>query len=441
MVTAVVLPKQGQSVESAVLVKWHKREGDPISENEVLCEVETDKAVFEVPSPAAGNVLALFFREGDEIPVLTVIAAVGQPGEAISHLRPGTDAQPQSAQDRQRVDEQPTTESLKISPRARKLAQHMGIELSAIQGTGPGSRIIERDIRAALVVQPKMTPLARSMVASGDFASPDQGTGWRGRITSRDLQPIGSTPPEQAEPIASGPGLLTSADAEIIPLTGTRKVIATRMLQSAQTTAQLTLNTFGDARALLDYRKRLKASPAELGLQDVTLNDLLLFLVSRTLLNFPELNSWYAEGKLTRFKAIHLGFAVDTPRGLVVPVLRNAHTLSLKTLAQEAHRLAAQCLDGKIAPNDLRDGTFTVTNLGHLGIESFTPILNPPQVGILGVGGISLRPVQVDEEVVSYPHLGLSLTVDHQVVDGAPAARFLQSLTRNIAYLDLLLGV
>jgi pyruvate dehydrogenase E2 component (dihydrolipoamide acetyltransferase) len=229
-------------------------------------------------------------------------------------------------------------------------------------------------------------------------------------------------------------------EIEIIPVQGIRKVIANRMLESLQTTAQLTLNSSADARALQAYRQRLKTSSEELGLQTVTVNDLLLFAVSRLLPRYPALNALFTGQEIHRYRAVHLGVAVDTPRGLMVPTIRRANSLSLKQLADESKRLANACLDGKIAPDELTGGTFTVTNLGNLGIESFTPVLNPPQVAILGVGGISLKPVQIDAEVKFIPHIGLSLTINHQVVDGAPAARFLQALATGLAQFELLLA-
>jgi pyruvate dehydrogenase E2 component (dihydrolipoamide acetyltransferase) len=213
------------------------------------------------------------------------------------------------------------------------------------------------------------------------------------------------------------------------------------MLLSLQTTAQLTLNASADARALLAYRKRLKDSSELLGLRDVTIGDLVLYAVSRTLPDFPDLNALFNGNSISVFKHVHLALAVDTSRGLVVPVIRQANTISLKKISLEAKRLAIACQDGRIAPDELTGGTFTVTNLGTFGIESFTPILNPPQVAILGVGNINLKPVNVNGEVQFIPHIGLSLTINHQVVDGAPGARFLQALSNNLTDLELMLAL
>ena len=200
------------------------------------------------------------------------------------------------------------------------------------------------------------------------------------------------------------------------------------------------MNASADARALLSLRARLKKSDESLGLRDLTINDLLMFAVARTLKAFPQLNATFDDEIIYQHQAVHLGMAVDTAKGLLAPVIRDASALSLRELAATARRMADACRDGKILPDELTGGTFTVTNLGGFGIESFTPILNPPQVAILGVGNINPKPVQAEDSVAFVPHIGLSLTVNHQIVDGAPAARFLAQLRKNIADIELLLA-
>ena len=454
MATAVVMPKQGQSVESCIIVEWKKRPGETIAEGDILCEVETDKAVLEVPSPIGGTLLAQFFPAGEDVPVLTPIAAVGEAGEEIDALRPASAPAPPPALAPTPISQiagssakgeaavSPSDARVGISPRARNLAERRGVAVDALQGSGPGGRIIERDVQAALVDQPRVSPVAKAMVASGDFALPDQGSGPGGRIMARDL----------ATPSLSAPSLATPASGEerdSSPLRGTRKVIAERLRTSLQSTAQLTLHTSADARALLALRKRFKESDSALGLQGVTVNDLVLYAVTRILPQHPLLNATLTENTISRYRAIHLGFAVDTPRGLLVPVIREADKLPLRGLAQESKRLAGAIQAGTITPDEMTGGTFTVTNLGNLGIEQFTPILNVPQVAILGVGSVNLKPVPGNGDfggdlvgnVEFVPHVALSLTIDHQVVDGAPAARFLQALSAGIKDLDLLLAL
>ncbi len=440
MAVAVVMPKQGQSVESCIIASWKKQPGDTVAEGETLCEVETDKALLEVESQAAGILLEHFFRIGDDVPVLTPIAAIGQPGDDIASLRPYGTQNHQNQPETKIADTQPVQSEIPvihdapiaISPRARNLAELKQIDVSIINGSGPEGRIIERDVLNAAATKPRITPLAQSMVKSGDFMLPEEGrSDVSGRITAKDLDPVDSKPQPSK----------TTDDITVIPLKGTRKIIASRMLASLQTTAQLTLNITADARALLAYRKRCKASPDSLGLQNVTINDFVMYAVSRTLPQFADLNALFVDETIYQHQRVHLGFAVDTPRGLVVPAIRNADTLSLKALSAEAGRLADACIEGRVQPDELNGGTFTVSNLGSFGIESFTPVLNPPQVAILGVGNINLKPVEVDGAVAFIPHIGLSLTINHQVVDGAPAARFLQALTHNLAEFELLLAL
>lgn len=220
-------------------------------------------------------------------------------------------------------------------------------------------------------------------------------------------------------------------EVEVIPLKGVRKVIAKRMLESLQTTAQLTLFASAEASALLTYRKLLKQSAEGLGAQGISINDLILFAVSRIVPQFPEMNALFENDAIFRHKNVHLGFAVDTPRGLLVPVVRQANRLSLKQLSDEVRHLATAALDGSITADEMRGGTFTVTNLGSLGIESFTPVLNLPQVAVLGVGTVDLKPIEGKCKVEFRPHIGLSLTINHQVVDGGPAARFLRALAQE----------
>jgi len=221
---------------------------------------------------------------------------------------------------------------------------------------------------------------------------------------------------------------------------GIRKIISDRMHQSLAETAQFTLNASAPAQRLQDIRSRIKNSDEALGLSKITVNDLILFAVSRVLPQFPYMNARKTGDILKTYSSIHLGVAVDTPRGLMVPVIRNANLLSLGQISQEAKRLVAACQSGTVRRDELSLSTFTVTNLGSFGITGFTPVLNFPEVAILGVCNIELKPVPSDHSPFRIePHIGLSLTIDHQVVDGAPAARFLKALCEALADIDLLL--
>lgn len=391
MAERVILPRQGQSVETCLVLSWKKKEGDPVSEGEVLVEVETDKAVFEVESTAEGTLLKILHQEGDLVPVLSALAVVGKPGEDITSLPDTAQPQPKAAAD---------TQKIAISPRARRKAAKRGLIPAQIlaalpegRGSGPRGRILERDV--------------------------DQAAG------------AAETPPMAAD--FPGP-------VQEVPVRGIRKLIAERMLSSLQGSAQYTLHSSACAEALLAYRQKLKSSSKELDLQAITINDLLNYAVTRVLLRFPAVNSHFVGDKSLLFERVHLAVAVDTPRGLMVPVIRNASMLSLKQMTAEAARLRKACLEGSVTPEELNGGTFTVSNMGTLGIEEFTPVLNPPQVAILGVGSVQLKPVQREGEVVFERTMSLSLTANHQILDGAPAAGFLRELCRALESFELLLA-
>jgi len=405
MAIVVLMPKQGQSVESCLIIKWIKKEGDKIKAEEPICEVETDKAVFEVEAPEAGTILKTFYKEGDDVPVLNTIAIIGKPGEKIDHLIPKKTV---SVSKEEYVEKQKAItpdESVKkirpslgaglipISPLARRFAEKKGIDFSKLIGSGPGGRIIKKDIEKALS---ESEPLILSTVSENIF----------------------------------GP-------VKEISVEGVRKIISERMLKSLQSTAQLTLNTSADASNLLACRESLKSNPQIKELSKININDFLLYIVANILPKFKNMNAHFLKDKILEFEHVHLGFAVDSPRGLMVPIIHNAHLLSLEEISQEARRLNTACQGETILPDELNGGTFTVTNLGTMGVESFTPILNIPQVAILGVCSISLKPIMKENKVQFIPHIGLSLTFDHRAVDGAQAARFLQELCKIIANFDL----
>ena len=405
MAIAVLMPKQGQSVESCLMIKWNKKVGDKVKAEDPICEVETDKAVFEVEAPEAGTMLKIFYKEGDDVPVLNTIAIIGQPGEKIDHLIPKKTvsvSKEEYVENQKAItpDKSPkkTKSSFRdglipISPLARRLAEKKGIDFSKLVGSGPGGRIIKKDIEKALS---EGTPLIPSTVRKNIF----------------------------------GP-------LKEIPVEGVRKIISERMFISLQSTAQLTLNTSANASNLLACRKSLKSDPQMKGLSKININDFLLYIVAHILPKFKNMNAHFLKDKILEFEQVHLGFAVDSPRGLMVPVIHNAHLLSLKEISKEARRLNTACQEETILPDELNGGTFTVTNLGTMGIESFTPILNVPQVAILGICSISLKPIMKDNEIKFIPHIGLSLTFDHRAVDGAPVAKFLQELNRLIANFNL----
>ena len=444
MATIVVMPQLGNSVESCIIVEWMIAEGDTVSVDQTLASIETDKSTMEVPSTAEGTVLKLLWEEGDEVPVKDPLIIVGEPGEDISGLVPGGDAAPAEADaPAEQVAAAPeagapafATERATgaVSPRARALAASNGVDASAItEGSGPHGRVIERDVAAAIAAGPVLTSAAR---AAGVSAA--EGTGIGGRVSVADAGRTAEAAPATAvvAPAAAAadfPGASTSA-----PLKGVRKVVAKRMMESLTSTAQLTLNTTANAAGILAMRKKVKNADEALGLNKITLNDLVCFAVSRTLLKYPVFNAHLEDGVLTEFEQVHLGFACDTPRGLLVPVIRSAQSLGLKAFSDEAKRLAGGAIDGTLPPDYLGGGTFTVSNIGSFGIETFTPVINLPQTAILGVGAITPRPALAPDGAVGVEQrLNLSLTIDHQVIDGADGARFLRDLVAAIENIDV----
>ena len=443
MATIVVMPQLGNSVESCIIVEWMIAEGDTVAVDQTLASIETDKSTMEVPSTAEGTVLKLLWEEGDEVPVKDPLIIVGEPGEDISGLVPGGDGAPaeadapaeQAAAPERAAAPAFATERATgaVSPRARALAASNGVDASSIsEGSGPHGRVIERDVAAAIAAGPVLTSAAR---AAGVSAA--EGTGIGGRVSVADAGRTAEVAPAAAvaAPAAAAdfPGASTSA-----PLKGVRKVVAKRMMESLTSTAQLTLNTTANAAGILAMRKKVKNADESLGLNKITLNDLVCFAVSRTLLKYPVFNAHLEDGVLTQFEQVHLGFACDTPRGLLVPVIRSAQSLGLKAFSDEAKRLAGGAIDGSLSPDFLSGGTFTVSNIGSFGIETFTPVINLPQTAILGVGAITPRPTMAADGTIGVEQrINLSLTIDHQVIDGADGARFLRDLVAAIENIDV----
>ncbi len=391
---AVIMPKAGITVESCIIGEWLKKIGDQVKTGDILFTYETDKASFECESTADGELLAIFYDEGEEVPCMENVCAVGPHGEPTDCLKPGAaPAAAVVAEVAPAAAEAPAAQIVAgapVSPRAAKLAKAAGVDASLAAGTGPNGRIIERDVQ--------------KLIAQG----------------------VPAAVPAAAAPVCDGPAY------EDVKFSGIRRAISKSMSTSLHTMAQLTHNTSFDATAILNYRKALKAAGGEYA--GITLGDIVLYAVSRTLLNYPDLNAnMLDDNSIRRFKHVNLGVAVDTPRGLMVPTIVNADQLSLLEISKAVKELAAQCRDGAINPDKLSGGSFTVSNLGNMGVESFTPVINPPQTGILGVCGTVDRVRKgPDGSIQIYPAMGLSLTYDHRAVDGTPAAKFQKELGSNL---------
>ena len=434
MATAVIMPRQGQSVESCIITEWAKKKGDTVAVGDVLFSYETDKSSFDEKSEVAGTLLEVLAVEGDDVPCLEVVCIIGEAGEDISALIPKkeseaapTEAAP-AAEAAAPVKEEaaaPAAEStavsgdiLRISPRAKNLALKAGADLSKAVPTGPMGRIIERDVNALLDAGKTTTTEAVERFLAGE------------RVEVAEAAP--EAPAAPAAPTAPTTGGYTD-----VKITNIRKVIAKSMHASLSNMAQLTLNASFNASEVMAFRKNLKANGEALGMGNITLNDIVLYAAAKTLKNHKDLNAHWLDDVVRIFDNVNLGIAVDTERGLMVPTLMAADTMSLSELSANAKSLIKETQGGSISPDKLSGGTFTVTNLGSLGVESFTPVINPPQVAILGVCAITQR---VNDEGDVYPAMGLSLTFDHRALDGAPAARFLKELCNNLEHFSLLLA-
>ena len=443
MAANVIMPRQGQSVESCIITKWHKHPGETVAVGDVLFAYETDKAAFEESAKVAGTLLAAFFQEGDDVPCLTNVCVIGNPGEDFSQFDPkggapaaeapvkAAEPAPAAPQAAAAAAAAPVDGDLKISPRARVLAESHFADLSKVSASGPDGRVIAQDVQALLDAGKEVTP-----AASGAYAGGASGTGLGGRVSLKDLE----APAAKAEAPAAPAPEAAYVDE---PLTNMRKVIAKAMIQSLSSMAQLTHTLSFDCTEIQSLRKLYKEQGEALGLTGVSLGDMVLFAVARTLAK-PEhraLNANLIDGTTMRyFKGVNLGFACDTERGLMVPVIHGADKMSLLQISTAVKELAKACRAGTINPDLLKGGSFTVTNLGALGIESFTPIINPPQTGILGVDAIIPRVREVNGKVEVFQAMGLSLTYDHRAIDGMPASKFLADLKNNLENFLLLLA-
>lgn len=488
MAVKIVMPKQGNSVESCVIDEWKKKEGDTVAVGDIICEAETDKSTIEVESTADGTVLKILYKEGDDVPVMLPIMIVGNPGEDISALLSESDPKASDAgSDKEPVaaaaveaavssqaeqvssavsskDSSPAVQAqaasasvaraesgagfvaqetagkngfVAVSPRARALAAKGGIDAAAVAPTGPKGRVIERDVKGALEGRQPLTPAAlAALAADGGAVAPAFGSGIGGRVLVRDLKKRVAAEGVRAAEELAFPGVIAE-----VAVKGVRKVTAKRMLESMQTTAQLTLNAYADATVVKGLREKFKAADPQLGVGKITLNDMVMFAVSYTLRQFPELNAHFLGDKIVQYESVHLGMAVDTPKGLMVACIRNADSRSLRGISAESKRLVDICRAGKAQPDDISGSTFSVTNLGAFGISTFTPVLNIPEVAILGIAAVEPRPVRKGESVEFVDMMGLSLTINHMAIDGAPGARFLKALCDNIANLDMILAV
>ena len=348
MAAGVLMPKAGITVEECVITEWHKKKGDHVAMGEVLFTYETDKAAFECESTAEGELLEIFYEDGDEVPVLVNVCAIGKPGDSIEGLKEGTaPAAPAAAEAPAAAADAPAASGpanpgAKVSPRARMAARDLGVDATAATPTGPHGRIVEADVRAYAAAVPAKAPAASAAAEA--------------------------PAPAAAE---AAPAAAPSAEAEYVDVkfSGVRKATAKAMVKSLSTMAQLTHYHTFDATALMNLRKQIKANGEAMGMPNITLNDMVMFAVSRIILNHPDLNAIMPEENVLRkYTNVHLGMAVDTPKGLMVPTIFNANKMTLAEMCVEAKRLAKICQEGKATPDMLSGASFTVSKVGSLGV-------------------------------------------------------------------------
>lgn len=465
MANVVIMPKQGQSVESCIVTEFKKKVGDKVAAGDILFSYETDKASFEEEAKVEGTVLAVFFKDGDEIPCLTNVMVIGNAGESFAKFDPSASGQPSAAgspagpsasqaapaatgaeagaavpadgtspksivpEVGTAVSEGASGNSGAVSPRARKLAEEKGVNLSQVAGSGPYGRVIERDVKAAAV---NLTGLAKAKMAEGGMAAPAAGSGLAGTVKAGDLKVWKANHTDMA-----GEG----AEFEVVKMSNMRKLIAKSMYNSLQNSAQLTHMLGADARKVQALRKKAKKAFEEGKIDtNITVNDFVCFAVIKALKKFPNLNSHCLGDAMRIFKSVNLGCAVDTERGLMVPAIPHADELNIIGLSKQLKKIAEDAKKGCINPDLLSPeaASFTVSNLGGFGVEWFTPIINVPQSAILGVCNIVSRPKDIGGGVVAFvPYMGLSLTYDHRAVDGGEATRFLKQIAIEIENLEV----
>ena len=454
MSTEVIMPTLGLTMEEGTIVKWLKREGETVNKDEPLFEVETDKAVNEVPAPTSGVLQRIIAAEGTTVPVrqaIAVIAEPGEPGPAPAPAAGPVEAAPSPAPARpepgpaaappQLAQRGPTAGPRRVSPRARRLARELGVEVGGLVGSGPEGRVVERDVRAAAQARPAAAPAGRVLASplARKLAAEHQidlaglvGSGPGGRIVEKDVlaaveasraaaapapSPAAPTPtPAEPRPAAAGP----------VPLGRLRRITAERMAASSKVVARVTLFMTVDMAEAVRFRTQLapefeRRYGARLGY-----DTMIAKACGLALRDHPELNAQWADGAVQPLEEVNVGVAVALDEGLLVVVLRNADARPLHQLQSDLNGLVERARAGRLSPDDISGSTFTITNLGAYGVEGFTPIVNLPEAAILGVGKIARQPAVVDDQLAIREQMTLSLAFDHRVTDGAPAGRLLQ---------------
>lgn len=372
LVTEVVLPKLDIAMESGMIVEWHKKEGDNVEKGEPLVEIMSDKVTYDLEAPASGVLRKIIGKEQTEVPVSQIIGYIGKPDEPIPQVEIPAKAEVKPLAQVEVPTKVQISEEIRASPSARRIARERAIDLRQVVGTGSGGRITEEDVKK--------------------FSE-------KSVVRERKVK-------------------------DVIPLIGVRKTIADRMALSARTAPRITLIVEADASEIIKLRSQIKDSEGT----DVSFTDILVKAVAIALENDPIINSTLENEQIKIFDDVNVGIAVAREGALVVPVIHNANKRTLTEIAAASKTLIDKARNGTLSKEEISGGTFTVTNLGTNGVDTFTPLINPPECAILGIGRIAERPVVSDGSIVAKPTVFLSLSFDHRISDGVPAAQFLQRL-------------
>lgn len=426
MAEKIIMPKQGLQMTEGTITKWLVKEGDKVEIGQPLFEMETDKNTIQIDSTAAGEVLKLVAKEDETVPITETIAIVGKKGEDFADLLPKKEEKKPEPAPAPAVPTAPAVKAapaapaaddvtpialeggrIFVTPRAKMTAERKNLDYKTVKGTGPSGLIIERDVLAAAAV--KASPVAKAIAArKGVSVTTVTGTGENGKIVKHD--------------ILSGDANLARED-KVIPISGMRKVIADNMMNSVQSMAHAYHKVAVDMSQAKLIRAAFKKAEKK-----VSFNDIIIMALGRALQEHPRMNALVEDGKITEKGSVNIGIAVAVDNGLIVPTVRDVQNMTLGEIHDESARLIAKTKAGGLKKEDYSGGTFTVSNLGMFGIDEFTAIVNPPQVGILAVGAMTDTPVVRDGQIVVRPMMNLVLTYDHRVIDGAPAAQFLSRL-------------
>jgi len=463
----VIMPKLGLTMETGKIEKWVKKEGDKVEEGDILFEVMTDKVSLEVESYNSGILKKILREEGEEVPVTEVVAYIGEEGEEVPDKATSSSAGPKVEEKDVEVEEEPKgvieidkeaiTEKkgpVKISPLARRIAKDAGVDISKIEGTGPGGRIVKEDVENFISSaeeapveekRKKISPLAKKTAREMgiDFKTePIKGTGPGGRIVKEDILDYAKASKEATKAKEEVPSEAAKGTIKISSeqeLKGMRKIIAERMSYSKQNIPHILLTAVADMDNLISLRERFKDKIQAAHDVKITYTDFIVKIIASALRSNLHINSSLQEGKHIIYDDINVGLAVAVKEGLIVPTLYNTDKMGIIEIASKRQELVDKAKQGKLQIDEISNGTITISNLGMFGIRSFTAIINPPQGAIFSIGEIFKAPVVQGDKINIRSQMNITIAVDHRIIDGAVAARFLSEVVDLIQNPEMLM--